>query len=319
MNVFVTGAGLVGAHAAAALAERGHAVTLCDVAPNELFVGSVVRERMDRVRIERGDVTDLSALAPRLAGHEAVVHTAGLIGSRAQERPFVGFIVNVVGTVNVAEAARLAGATRLVYASTHGVYDFAASAERPMTEASPTDARAVYPATKLAAEHLLQAYSDAYGLTVIALRFANLFGRGTYVAGSRGGAAFDELVTKAVRREVARILSPVAGRGEWLYAKDAARAIVAAVERSGLTGFAIVNVGTGRLSGPEDIVAAIRAVIPGAEFVAGGEPSRERTQPFDLARAKSVLGWAPAFTLESGIADYLAEVRALDGSRSVGR
>ena len=309
MRILVTGAGLVGAHAAALLASRDHTVTLCDVAPNEPYVRGVVGGGMTRVSLETGDVTDLSAFAPHVEGHDAVVHTAGLIGPRAQERPFVGFIVNVVGTVNVAEASRLAGASRLIYASTHGVYDFA-SATAPMTEDAPTVARGVYSATKLAAEHMLEAYSDAHGLAVVALRFANLFGRGTYVGGSRGGAAFDELVRAPLRREVARILPAVAGRSEWLYAKDAARAIVAAVERPELGRFTVVNIGSGRLSGPDDIVAAIRAVVPEAEFARAGEPGRERRQPFDLTAAKHLLGWAPSYTLAAAVADYVADIRA---------
>ncbi len=307
MNVFITGAGLVGAHTAALLAERGHLVTLYDAAPNANYVHSVLGTR--EVRLEKGDVSSLPTLLEQIQGVEVVVHTAGLIGPEAQRRPYVGFVVNVAGTVNVAEAVRLAGARRLVYASTHGVYDFGASAG-PMTESSPTETRAVYGASKLSAEHMLQAYSGAYKLDVIVLRFSNIFGRGLYAAGSRGGEAFNELITKAVKGETARVLSPLAGRGEWLYAKDAARALGAAVEREEIGGFTLANVGSGHLIDPEDVIAAIRKELPNAQFTPDGPPSRERQQPFDLSTAAHVLGWEPAYTLESAIADYIAEVRA---------
>ncbi len=306
MNIFVTGAGLVGAHTAALLAERGHTVTLCDAAPDESYIRSVVR---GEVRLEKGDVTNLPALIELTEGSDVVVHTAGLIGPVAQQRPYTGFTVNVVGTINVAEAARLAAATRVVYASTHGVYDFGASAGGPMTESSPIDARGVYAASKLSAEHVLQAYSGAYELDVIVLRFCNLFGRGRYAAGSRGGEAFNEMIVRAVRGETARILPPLAGRGEWLYGKDAARAVAAAAGRDERSGFTVVNVGTGRLTGPDDLMAAIRRVIPDARFTPAGQPGRERLQPFDLTTAKRVLGWEPAYTLESAVADYIADAR----------
>jgi nucleoside-diphosphate-sugar epimerase len=160
---------------------------------------------------------------------------------------------------------------------------------------------------------VLQAYAEAHGLEVIALRFCNLFGRGQYVAGSRGGEAFNELITLAVRGELARVRSQVSGRGEWLYAKDAARAVVASVDAStgegGIEGFTVVNIGSGRLTGPDDIIAAIRAVIPDARFGEPETPGRERRAPFDLATARRVLGWEPVYTLESAIADYIAEVR----------
>ena len=306
MNVLVTGAGLLGAHSAAALMERGHTVTLLDAAPDEGYVRSVAGTDM---RLLTGDVTELRALVELTRGTDAVVHTAGRIGPVAQADPHRAFTVNVMGTANVAEAARLAGARHVVFASTHGVYDWDASGETLMTESWPTTARGVYPASKLAAEHVLQAYADAGGLEVLALRFSNLFGRGHYIAGSRGGEAFNELITLAVRGETARVRAQVSGRGEWLYAKDAARAVVAAVERSGIERFTVVNVGSGRLVGPEEIIAAIRAVIPDARFGDPEPPGRERRRSFDLATARRVLGWEPAYTLERAIADYISEVR----------
>ncbi len=308
MKVFITGAGLLGAHAAEVLVAKGRTVTLYDAAPDEGYVRSVVRS--GDVRVETGDVTNLATLVDSVRDSDIVVHTAGLIGPLAQRAPHTGFTVNVVGTLNVAEAARLAGATRLVYASTHGVYDFDASADRPMTEAASTHARAVYAASKLSSEHVLQAYSAAYALDVIVLRFCNLFGRGLYAAGSRGGETFNALVASAVSGETARIASPLAGRGEWLYAKDAARAVAAAVAGERTRGFTVVNVGSGRLTGPDDLIAAVRREIPNARFERAGEPGRERRQPFDLRTAKEVLGWEPAYSLESAVADYVADVRA---------
>ena len=309
MNVLITGAGLVGANAAAVLAARGDTVTLVDVAPDEAYVRSVVGA--PAVRIERCDVTDLRALATRAQGAEVVMHTAGLIGSRAQRDPHAAVGVNVGGTANAAEAAHRAGAGRLVYASTHGVYDLdAAGGGATVNETAPTAARSVYAATKLSAEHVLEAASGAYPLDVVVLRFCHLFGRGHYAAGSSGGEAFDALVRRSVAGETGRITTPLAGRSEWLYGKDAGGALARAAVCAAPARFTIVNVGSGRLTGPDDVVAAIRAVVPGARTGAASAPRQERGRPFDLGTAARVLGWAPAYTLESAVADYVAEVRA---------
>lgn len=307
MRILVTGAGLVGAHAAAALSSD-HEVVLADIAPDDRYVRSVAQ---DRVRLERCDVTDREGLRRLMANVNAVIHTAGLIGPLAQSQPHQAFSVNVVGTLQVVEAARLAGVDRLIYASTHGVYDFTRGPDEPMPEQSPTAAHSVYAASKLAAEQVLRAYADAYGMAIVALRFCNLFGRGRYVAGSRGGEAFNELITSVARGEPGPIGSPLAGRSEWLYAKDAGRAVAAAVAAAVPTGFTIVNIGSGDLTGPDDLLRSISRVVPDARFVTAGAPGRERRQPFDLSRARRVLRWAPTFTLEAAIADYIAEIRAL--------
>ncbi len=307
IDVLITGAGLVGANAARALLERGHGVILLDAAPDDEYVRGIAGAGCE---LRRGDVTELAALLESTRAAGAIVHTAGLIGPLAQQDPYRAFNVNVVGTLNVAEAAHRAGATRLVYASTHGVYDFAAGDGAPMTESWPTDASSVYSATKLAAEHVLRAYADAHALEVVVLRFCNLFGRGHYRAGSRGGEAFHELITSAVEGRLAPIPSQLAGRSEWLYGKDAARAIAAAVEREMPRGYTVVNVGSGRLTTAADLVSAVRAVVPDSRFGDAESPGRERRAPFDLGTARRVLGWEPAFTLESAVADYVHELRA---------
>lgn len=316
MKIFITGAGLIGSHAAAQLAANGHDVVLYDAAPHEDYIHSVTGEW--NVAIEKGDVGNLAAMVELMLGRgtECVIHTVGLIGPVAQRRPYGSFAVNVAGTVNVAEAARLAGVRRLIYTSTHGVYDVARCRDEPMTESSPTSARSIYAGSKLAAEALLEAYGRAYGLDVIVLRFCNVFGRGRYVAGSRGGEAFNELIEKPARGKVATALPPVQGRGEWVYAKDAARALLAAVERSATGGYLLVNIGTGVLTTFDDIAAAVRRVIPEARFETpdirepeGTPRSPERSQPFDLSRAREALGYEPKYNLQSAVEDYVAEVR----------
>ncbi len=137
--------------------------------------------------------------------------------------------------------------------------DLAGDAERALGRAAePAHPGVGLDVAGIAAEHLLQAYAGAYGLDVIALRFCNLFGRGLYVAGSSGGEAFNEPVEEAVAGETARILPPLLGRSEWLYAKDAARALAAAVARTDEGGFTVVNVGRWTKADPED---ALRKMI----------------------------------------------------------
>jgi UDP-glucose 4-epimerase len=315
LRIVVTGAGLIGTHAARRLAESGHRVALYDLAPHEGYVRSVVGAA--DVALHRGDVTDLPALAALMAAQqtECVVHTAALIGGVAQRSPYGGFRTNIYGTVCVAEAARLAGASRMVYASTHGVYRLDACRDHPITEDDPKDSSGVYGASKLACEHVLEAYGHAYAMDVVLLRFTNLFGPGLFVAGSSGGQAFHAAVSAAAEGRIAPVLPSLKGTGEWLYAKDAARAVQLACERGNRRGCIAANIGSGLLADDGDVVAAIRAAVPEARFDDRNPPDRprrstERYQPFDLATARRELGFEPEFTLGSAVADYVQAIRA---------
>ena len=318
MRVLITGAGLIGSYTAAELMDRGHEVALLDVAPDEAYVRSVVRRPLE---IHRGDAADFPTLVDLMLGKcfECAVHTAGLIGGVAQRQPWASIRINVLATAHVAEAARLAGARRIVYTSTHGVYDFAKRTDRPMTEDSPLSDETVYGACKLSSEHLLHALGRAYSLDTVVLRFSNVFGRGLYVAGSTGGQHFNALLEGPARGQVGRILPAVKGKGEWVYVKDAAHAVTLACERSGPPSYVVANIGTGVLSTEHDLMAAIREVIPSAQFEEvkpAGPVSRapERFQPYDLSHAREALGYEPQYHLKRAIADYVGEVRESAGS-----
>ncbi len=105
-RVLITGAGLVGAHAARAIVDSGGDVTLLDSAPNPAYVRRIVGHPLETLKV---DIRELPALidAVNRVGPDVVVHTAALIGSAAQTNPYAGVQVNVLGTVNVAEAVRL--------------------------------------------------------------------------------------------------------------------------------------------------------------------------------------------------------------------
>ena len=320
MRVLITGAGLIGSYTAAEFAGRGHQVFLYDYAPSEEYVRSVVGEHA--VTLRRGDVADYPSLAAVMVGEriECVIHTAGLIGGVAQRRPWDAIRTNVFGTVYVIEAARLAGATRLIYTTTHGVYDFDRCREAPITEESPTSDATIYGACKLSAEHLLRACGRAYEIDVIALRFTNIYGRGLYATGSVGGEHCNAMVEPVARGEPGLILPAVKGRGEWLYVKDAALALALAAERRERDGYLLACIGTGVLSTHDDIMAAVREAVPAARFqeVDTGPVERapERPQPYDLTHARQTLGYVSQWDLRAGVADYLREAREVLGAQA---
>lgn len=312
MMVAITGAGMIGSHVAKELADQGHEIALIDASVRRDYVADVVGRP---VALDEGNAADFATVMDFLSRHrpEAVVHTVGLIGGVAQRAPWKAMQANIVTTANIAEASRLAGVGRIIYISTQGVYDVERCKTEPMTETSPVSAAAVYPAGKLSAEHVLEAYSRAASLDVIALRVANIYGRGYYATGSIGGQSFNAMVEPVVAGGRGLILPGAKGRGEWVYVKDVARAVHLALERVTSPGFRVINIGTGQLTTHEDVMAAVTELFPGAIFEEKEMPGmpflRQRYQPFDLRLAEQVLGYLPKWDLRGGVADYVADVR----------
>lgn len=310
MQVLITGAGMIGCNAARELVERGDEVTLFDLTPREDYLGKVIGRD---VRVVRGDTRELPAVleAVQTARAECVVHTAGLIGGNAQQSPYRGFQINIGGTINVAEAVRLAGVRRLVHASTLGVHDLSAPQTAPLTEDFPVGGDAVYTGSKVACEQVLKAYAAAYGFELAMLRFAGVYGYGHYTGGSGIGQGMHALMLAALDGRPGPLGSGIPETNEMVYAKDAAHGVALAVHADRLPHHTY-NVGSGVLVTPDMIVAALQRVIPGASASRSGPPRPDRhprRQPFDLSRARADLGYEPQYDLEAGMRDFMADLR----------
>jgi len=315
MKVVITGAGMVGCYTAAELIRRGDSVTLLDLRPDPAYIRHVAGPDVRHATVDVRELPDLAA-AIRDADPDVVLHTVALLSGVAQASPFRGFQVNVVGTINVAEAVRLAKVRRLVYASTLGVHRLQSPQDGPLTEDFPIGgATRVYPATKVANEALLPALAAAYGYELAMLRFPSLYGYGQYAGGSGIGLAISALAQAALAGRPGTISAGLAETDEIGYVKDVAKGVAAAIhaERLGQT---VYNLGTGTLSTAADVVAAFARVVPGFTATRSEPPRPDpapRRQAMDISVARTELGYAPTYDLTTGIADYLAELRAATG------
>ena len=172
-RVLVTGgAGFIGHHVVAALTVSGADVAVLD----NLRRGSFERPGLERARLIRGDIRDGAAVAAALRGCDVVVHLAAqsnVLGSSSD--PGYAFTTNVGGTWEVAEAARAAGVSHLIFASSREVYGECPPG--PVHEDSPLGARNLYGSTKIAGESMLRAtLPGAPAVSVV--RLANVVGTG---------------------------------------------------------------------------------------------------------------------------------------------
>jgi nucleoside-diphosphate-sugar epimerase len=175
-RVCVTGgAGFIGSHLADALAECDAEVRIIDDLSNgrESNLAGIT----DRVRFVRGSILDEAALKEATEGAEIIFHLAAVASvPRSVKEPALYAQVNAMGTLRVLEAARAAGAQRIIYAASSSAYGDQADAGGPRLETAPANPQSPYAAAKCAGEHMLRAYAHCFDLACISLRYFNIFG-----------------------------------------------------------------------------------------------------------------------------------------------
>jgi UDP-glucose 4-epimerase len=306
MDCVVTGgAGFIGSNLTDALAARGDRVTVID----NLSTGK--RSNLEPaiaagVSLRVADVRDAEAIREIFADArpELVFHLAAQIDVRySVEHPAGDATTNVLGTIAVLEAARGAGARRLVNTSTGGgLYGDAELLPTPEDyEIAPL---APYGQGKYAAEGYCGLYQRLHGLSTLSLRYGNVYGPRQDVHGEAG-------VVAIFCGHLIEGLSPtVFGDGrqtrDWVDVSDVVRANLLAAD-SGLTG--AVNIGNGSETSVLELLAALREVsdrpLAEPEF-APERPGEVRRSCLDVRRAHDELGWHAEMELGEGLRRILA-------------
>jgi UDP-glucose 4-epimerase len=303
MHVLVTGgAGFIGAHSVRALLERGHKVTVLD----DLSHGR-------REAVPKGaDVVVLDIRAPELLPlfesrrFDAVLHLAAQMDVRKSVAdPLYDAAINVLGTLNLLEAARRVATKRFVFASSGG----AVYGEQDVYPAPETHARrpaSPYGVSKLCGEEYLAHYALTHGLSALALRYANVYGPGQDPHGEAGVVAI--FLNKLLAAETATINGDGLQTRDYVYVGDVARANLLALE-SRVAG--ALNIGTGIETTVAELAQQLakHAGVP-PRFVNGpAKPGEQRRSSVDVTAAKAALKWKPAISLDQGLALTAAAFR----------
>ena len=317
-GILVTGGtGLVGAYSVGMLLERGERPVVFDIALNERLLKAVGVD-VSKVTMIRGDMMDLPALISAMRDNEVdrVIHLAAFLGEEVQRRPYSGVRLNLMGTVNVFEAARLEKVSRVIFPSSGTVYlGSIGEGLKQIDESIPMNPPSVYAATKASCEFMGRAYAKRYGFEFICLRYVGgLYGPSPTGLKATREIAIQEMVRAAVKGEAAQIAWPYAPT-EILYGKDAAKGTVLAVLKDKFKD-QLFHIGNGQLVGGEEILAAIKRHFPESkiELVRGGNPMPypESRLASDFSRSKEQLGYEPDYPIDKAVVDYAATLKKLE-------
>ena len=261
MATLITGLGLVGTSYAQLALKRGESIVFYDVAPRKDFL--VHKLGAANVTVVQRDVRDLPSLIETIQKYkiDKVIHTAGLIGGKVAQPVYNGMQINVMGTINVAEAVRLTGVKRLIQISTMGVYDRRLEGETPLDESFYRGPGEAYGNSKVAKELMVEAYQKLFGFELIIVRLANVYGVGHFAGGSGGGEMVQNLLQTGIKGGVVKINQEQARDFEYIYYKDLGRALDKAAMVS-LSAPAVLNIGTGVVIKFDDLIATAEKLLP---------------------------------------------------------
>jgi nucleoside-diphosphate-sugar epimerase len=250
-----------------------------------------------------GDVTDPVLVDRALTGADIVFHLAALIGipySYLAPKSYVD--VNVMGTVNVLEAARRHNPERVVVTSTSETYGTARYT--PIDEAHPLQGQSPYAASKIASDKLAESYHRSFELPVVTVRPFN-----TYGPRQSARAVIPTIITQALAGDVVRLgsVSPVRDMN---FVKDTVAGFCALGACEAAEG-QVVNLASGRGVTVGDLA---QMILKGMGSSARIETAEERVRPArsevlellgDASRARDLTGWKPRWTLDEGLAETI--------------
>jgi UDP-glucose 4-epimerase len=253
----VGGAGFVGSHFVDRLLAQGttESVTVFDNFSSGREWHLVPHAADPRLRVVRGDASDLGHLVAAMGGSDTVIHLASNPDiARAVTEPAIDFDAGTLLTQHVVEAMRISGARRILYASGSGVYGDLGEIEAD-EDFGPLLPVSTYGASKLAGEALISAYCSMFGLTGCVFRFGNVVGpRQTH------GVGFDFIRRLIQHPERLEILGDGRQSKSYVHVSDVVDAVVLAAEAAPRP-LATYNVATGDYITVEEIAELAVEVV----------------------------------------------------------
>jgi UDP-glucose 4-epimerase len=303
MKILVTGgAGFIGSHVVDAYLGEGHEIGVLD----DLGRGSA-RNLNPRAKFYEGNIEDrefvntvFSDFRPEMVNH----HAAQMDVRRGVREPVFDARVNILGSLNLLEAAVAAKTRHFIYISTAGAA-YGEPKQLPVPEDAPILPITPYGISKHTVEHYLYTFSHLYGLSYVVLRYGNVYGPRQSSAGGAGVfAIFCEQI-------LAGIQPVIYGDGnkirDYIYVEDVVGANVAALSHGHGEVF---NIASGVGTSDQEVFSRVCGLLGTPELrprLVGKRPGEIDGIRLDIEKAKRLLGWTPRISLAEGVrrtADY---------------
>jgi UDP-glucose 4-epimerase len=304
MQALITGgAGFIGSNIAKALVGQGWGVRVLD------DLSSGYRDNLDGLAVDfrHGDVRDAEAVEQAVDGCEVVFHLAAAVGNkRSIDDPIGDSSINVIGTLQVLEAARKAGVRKIVASSSAGIYGELRT--MPIHESHPLDPLTPYGASKLCMEKQCLAYAATHGIEAVALRYFNVYGPNQRF--DAYGNVIPIFVFNALQGRPITIFGDGRQTRDFVNVADVVQANIKAAMATGVSG--AFNIASASQTCILDLAGAIRdglGIPVDIEFgpLRAGDVEHSLA---DIGAASAAFGYRPDVTMDDGLPEYLAWAQA---------
>lgn len=321
MTTLLTGGnGWVPSHILRRLARRGEPVISYDIMEPDALLYEFLGEAVENVVFVHGDVTDAARLAEVAASFEidALIHAAAITPRIDREREEAARIidVNLMATVHCLELARTRPEIRrMVNVSSTAVWGSGHSGPT-LTEESPSLATGLYGVCKDTAERFCRRYRELFGIDVVSVRPANVYGpMERLTLGYRGATELREMLRILAAGETLKVNSLDGPYRDWTFVEDIAEGVERILVADALPND-VYTVTAGTLHSTGDMLAAFQRAWPELRYelvdaeranflVSGDAPGPVPSN----ARLASDLGWTPSTSLDDGVAIYLSWIK----------
>jgi len=313
MRILVTGSeGFIGSHLVEALVRDGHEVrafVLYNSFNSWGWLDACASDVAGRFEVFTGDVRDPNGVRTAMRGCDAVLHLAALIAiPYSYHSPDTYVDTNIKGTLNIVQAARDLGVSKLVHTSTSEVYGTARYV--PIDEAHPLQGQSPYSASKIGADQIALSYHLSFGTPVGVLRPFN-----TYGPRQSARAVIPTIITQLAGGKRRIKLGAVHPTRDFNFVGDTVRAFQAALRSPKIIG-EVINIGSNFEVSIGD-TARLIASLMGTEIEIECDEQRLRPDKSEVERlwadnrkARELLDWTPSYGAEGGFRRGLSETIA---------
>lgn len=311
-KVLVTGSdGFIGSHLTQSLLHEGYEVkafTYYNSFNNWGWLDTFPKDELKEIEVFSGDIRDPNGVREAMKGCDMVFHLAALIAIPFSYHSPDSYVdTNIKGTLNVLQAARDLGTSKIMVTSTSEVYGTAQYV--PIDEKHPYQGQSPYSATKIGADRLAESFYRSFNLPVAIVRPFNTFG-----PRQSARAVIPTIISQLIAGKTEIKLGSLTPTRDFNYVKDTAAGFIA-IAKSDKTVGQEINIATQKEISIGDLAnMLIEKINPSAKIICEEERLRpEKSEVNRLlgsnAKIKELTDWAPKYTFEQGIDETIAFIR----------